>query len=536
MTESLESAIAAWRETLGPDAVIADAEGVQAYVGSLCVSERDVPCILRPDSADAVREIVRIANEFKVPLYPISRGAQWGMGSRLPVRSGAAIVDLSRMNRIIEISEEHHYVVVEPGVTQRQLIDYIKQNDFKLMLNVTGSTSTTSLIGNALDRGVGYFDSRADGISNMTVVLGNGQTLQTGFGHFNNAKTANLYPHGIGPSLDGLFSQGNFGIVVSACIDLMPAPERCMTAVVRIDSDEKLGLVVDGMIKLRKNGIFHAIAHVGNRERSYILLAPMLYQILVREGGTPGPELREQAVTMLEEAGFGPWSAGVGILGTRQQLKYARKEISRTFRGIAKTTFLDDTFIRIAKAAADLLSFIPYVRKQRMLLQAIEPSYGFTQGQTTDTCINTIYWPTGDFDHMDSLDPTRSNSGLMFCLPILPASGQEVSDMVKGIRETFARHGFEAAITVNLLTDKAMEGVVSLAFDKRDPERVEAARACIQEMEARYMEQGYPPYRVGIDSMHHVVKEDDPFWQTVRDLKQVLDPNHIIAPGRYNLV
>ena len=55
-------------------------------------------------------------------------------------------------------------------------------------------------------------------------------------------------------------------------------------------------------------------------------------------------------------------------------------------------------------------------------------------------------------------------------------------------------------------------------------------------MEARYMEQGYPPYRVGIDSMHHVVKEDDPFWQTVRDLKQVLDPNHIIAPGRYNLV
>ena len=63
-----------------------------------------------------------------------------------------------------------------------------------------------------------------------------------------------------------------------------------------------------------------------------------------------------------------------------------------------------------------------------------------------------------------------------------------------------------------------------------------AAQACIQEMEARYMEQGYPPYRVGINSMHHVVREDDPFWRTVRDLKKVLDPNGIIAPGRYNLV
>jgi 4-cresol dehydrogenase (hydroxylating) len=306
--------------------------------------------------------------------------------------------------------------------------------------------------------------------------------------------------------------------------------------VVRIDSEEKLGPVVDGMIELRKNGIFHTIAHVGNRERSYILLAPMLYQLLMREGGEPGPELRQKAVAMLEEAGFGPWSAGVGILGTREQIKYARKEIRRIFRGIAKTTFLDDTFINRAKRIANALSFVPFVRKQKMLLQAVEPTYGVTQGSTSDTFINTIYWPTGDFEHLDSLEPTLSNSGLMFCLPILPASGQEVCNMVSDIRETFTRHGFEAAITVNLIKDKAMEGVVSLAFDKRDPERVEAARACIQEMEARYMEQGYPMYRVGIDSMHHVVKEDDPFWQTVRDLKKVLDPNHIIAPGRYNLV
>jgi len=171
-----------------------------------------------------------------------------------------------------------------------------------------------------------------------------------------------------------------------------------------------------------------------------------------------------------------------------------------------------------------------------MLLQAIEPTYGFTQGKTTDTCINTVYWPTGDFEHLDSMDPAQSNSGLMFCLPILPASGEAVCAVVKEIEATFSRHGFEAAITVNLMTDKAMEGVVSLAFDRRDAERSAAAKACIQEMEAQYMATGYPPYRVGIDSMHHVLNEDDTFWQTVRDLKQVLDPNHIIAPGRYNLV
>ncbi|NQU39800.1 MAG: FAD-binding protein [Lentisphaerae bacterium] len=535
MSPSVVAAIAAWKAT--PETEVIDTpEGLAAYTASVCASSRDVWCVLRPANANGVREIVRIANEFKTPLYPISRGGQWGMGSKLPVRDGAAIVDLSRMNRILEINEAFHYAVVEPGVTQGQLIDHIEQKGLKLMLNVTGSTSTTSLIGNAMDRGVGYFASRADGISNMTVVLGNGKTIQTGFGHVEGAKTANLFPHGIGPSLDGLFPQGNFGIVTSACIDLMPEPEHRMTAVVRVESEEKLAAVIDGMIQLRRNGIFHTIAHVGNRERSYILLAPMLYQVMLAAGGTAGPALREQAVAMLEQAGFGPWSAGVGILGTRHQLRYARREIRRTFRGIAKTTFLDDAFIRTAKRVAGILSFIPYVRKQRMLLQAIEPTYGFTQGTTTDTCINTVYWPTGDFEHLDSLDPDQSHSGLMFCLPILPASGHAVCTMVADIRGTFARHGFEAAITVNLMTSKAMEGVVSLAFDRRDVARTEAARACIQEMESRFMEQGYPPYRVGINSMHHVVKEDDPFWQTIRDLKQTLDPNHIIAPGRYNLV
>ena len=72
------------------------------------------------------------------------------------------------------------------------------------------------------------------------VVLGNGESIRTGFGHYENAQTKNLYSHGVGPSLNGLFPQGNFGIVTSACIDLMPKPEEHMAAIVKIDSEEKL--------------------------------------------------------------------------------------------------------------------------------------------------------------------------------------------------------------------------------------------------------------------------------------------------------
>ncbi|RLA41534.1 MAG: FAD-linked oxidase, partial [Gammaproteobacteria bacterium] len=203
-TSSVRTVIDAWKQDLGASSVIADTEFLETYTESVCASQRQVVAVLMPGSLEEVQKVVATANAHKVPLYPISCGKQWGMGSRLPVKNGSAIVDLGRMNRIIEVNAQYHYAVVEPGVTQRQLLAHIKEHNLPLMLNVTGSSSDTSLIGNAMDRGVGYFDSRAHGISNMQVVLGNGETIQTGFGHYENAKTKNLYHHGIGPSLDGL--------------------------------------------------------------------------------------------------------------------------------------------------------------------------------------------------------------------------------------------------------------------------------------------------------------------------------------------
>jgi 4-cresol dehydrogenase (hydroxylating) len=531
----VEAAILSWRQDLGVDAVIADHAKIENYTRSVCNTMRQVVAVLKPKSLGEVQKIVAAANTHKVPLYPISCGKQWGMGSRLPVKDGAAIVELAGMNRIIEVNSQYHYAVVEPGVTQQQLLDHIKEHDLPLMLNVTGSASNTSLIGNAMDRGVGYFDSRAHGISNMQVVLGNGETIRTGFGHYENAKTKNLYHHGIGPSLDGLFPQANFGVVTSACIDLMPKPDEHMAAIIKIDDEAKLPQLIDALVRLRTRGIFLTIAHVGNRERSYITLAPLLYEQLIQAGDPAGEATREKSVRMLEKSGFGPWSAAIGILGTKAQLKLAKKEIRKAVGGFAKTLFLNDTLIERARCIAGKLAFLPFIRTQLMMLNAIEPVYGFTRGEATDKSLKAVYWAAGDFDQLNAPDPDHSDSGLLFCLPIIPACGKTVLAVVRDTRDTFARHGFEAAITVNLMDTKAMEGVVSLAFNRRDEAQSQKAHACIQEMEARYMEQGYPPYRVGINSMHHVVNEADPFWRTVREIKKTLDPNNIISPGRYNL-
>jgi len=529
------AAVESWKQVLGIDSVISEPGALDTYTQAVCGSTRQVVAVLKPVSREQVEQIVSIANKTGIPLYPISCGKQWGMGSRLPVKDGAAIVELSAMNRILEINEQFHYTVVEPGVTQQQLLDHIKTNGLALMLNVTGSTSDTSLIGNAMDRGVGYFDSRAHGISNMQIVLGNGQCIQTGFGHFPNAATANLYRHGVGPSLDGLFPQGNFGIVTSACIDLMPKPDAHMAAIIKIDAAEKLPELIDALTSLRSRGIISTIAHVGNRERSYMTLAPLLYEQLIQSGEPEGDTTQKKAVAMLEKGGFGPWSAAIGLLGSRAQLKLAKKEIKRAVSDFAATMFLNDEKVEKAKSLLSALSFIPALKRQLMMIGAVEPVYGFTRGETTDKSLRSIYWAAGDLSRLNESDPDHSDSGVLFCLPIFPADGHAVSRAVSITAETFARHGFAPAITVNLMDAKAMEGVVSLSFNRRDPEQTRKAHACIQEMEKKYVEMGYPPYRVGINSMHQVIDPNDPYWEVVRSVKHALDPNNIIAPGRYSL-
>src|SRR5207244_2148969 len=110
------------------------------------------PAIIRPASRAEVQEAVRIANRYRTPLYPVSAGKNWGYGSRVPVRDGCVLMELGRMARILDFDEDLAYVTVEPGVTPRQLLAFLREQGSRLRLGLTGSTLDASLIGNVLER------------------------------------------------------------------------------------------------------------------------------------------------------------------------------------------------------------------------------------------------------------------------------------------------------------------------------------------------------------------------------------------------
>ncbi len=529
-------AIQCWKGIVGERFVETDPSALKSFCQNVSALQRSVLAVLKPSCAEEIQQIVQIANEFKIPLYPISCGRNWGMGSRLPVRDGAVVVDLGRMNRIREVNVEHHYAVVEPGVTQGQLYDYLCERRLPLVLNVIGSGRNTSLIGNALDRGVAYFSSRADSLSGIDVVLGNGERIQTGFGSFPQAQTTFLYRHGTGPSLDGLFAQSNFGIVTSAAIDLIPKREEMVCMLATLRDPKKLGEFVEVLRRLRQQEIIQTVVHIANRHRSVSALTPEIYEYLKRTRQGSAFDLRKIAEEIVRLEIPGIWTAGCGLMGTAGQLKEIRIRIKKALTKLARITFLNDRTLARLQSVAKGLSFIPSFARKSAVLHAMEPLYGLTKGIPTDAALRSVYWPLNDEPMAGVSEPDQSQSGQLYCLPMIPMNAKSVDEVVAGTESIFKKYGFETYITLNMVNTKALEGVINLVFRRDQQARVDAAHACIEEWHRQFIEKGYIPYRLGIQSMSQVIQEKNPYWRLVRDLKKVFDPNRIIAPGRYNLV
>jgi 4-cresol dehydrogenase (hydroxylating) len=210
--------------------------------------ERVASAAVAPDSAEQVQAIVRIANELRIPLYPISTGRNLGYGGSAPVLSGSVVLDLKRMNRILEVDERTASALVEPGVSYFDLYRYIQERGLKLWIDCP-DPGWGSVIGNALDHGAGYtmnpYRDHCAAQCGMEVVTGDGEIVRTGMGALPESRTWQQYKYGYGPYIDGMFSQSNFGVVTKMGIWLMPEPEAYLDGTAEVFGHDDIIPLVD---------------------------------------------------------------------------------------------------------------------------------------------------------------------------------------------------------------------------------------------------------------------------------------------------
>ena len=471
----LHAALAAWSRLLGSDHVVAEGTQLEKRAATTLPRAPRPLAILRPQTLTEVVGAVKIAGEHLIPLYPISTGRNWGYGDACPVTEGQVLLDLGRMNRIIEVNEELAYAVVEPGVTQGQLAEQLRASGARLWIDCTGAGPDTSIVGNVMERGFGHtaYGNRSENICGMQVVLADGRVLETGFGHYANAKAARLCANGLGPSLDGLFTQSNFGVVTRLGIWLMPAPERVELIVCVLDRHDDISPVVDALRRLRLAGTLRSIAHIGNDLR-----------VISSTTGYPWDEAGSSGLSdavrarLRRDAGVGAWALSASLAGGRHEVRAARRTLLRALKGPGrKLMVLTRARLDLANAALRPLGF-SWARSLRRRFATARSALELNSGSPTRQFLAGAYWRRRGGQPDGVPDPAADGCGLIWLAPVLPMEGTGVLAFCRLIEPIYQRHGFEPMITLSTITDRALGAIMTIAYDREDPEETRRAELC----------------------------------------------------------
>jgi len=283
--QAFASALQEFANVVGEDWVLTSEEDLFPYKDAYSPlrdtqEDRSASAAVAPASVEEVQAVVRIANRHRIPLYAISTGKNLGYGGSAPNHSGSVVLDLKRMGRIVEVNESSAFAIVEPGVSYFDLYEYIESKGLKLMLDVA-DPGWGSVLGNAVDHGVGHTQSRFrdhfGSLCGMEVVLANGELVRTGMGALPGATTWGEYKYGMGPFVDGIFSQSNFGVVTKVCIRLHPKPEAYLDGIIFAPRYDDLHPLVE-LLKFCENSglaqgtpeLFSPVLGVSNKTKDLV--------------------------------------------------------------------------------------------------------------------------------------------------------------------------------------------------------------------------------------------------------------------------
>ncbi|WP_286925012.1 FAD-binding oxidoreductase [Flavobacterium sp. UBA4197] len=172
--------------------------------------------VVKPASAREISAIVKIANDYKIPVVPI--GGRTGLsGGALSIHGGIAI-STERLNRILEIDERNLQVITEPAVITQVLQDTVL--DKGLFYPVDPSSRGSCFIGGNVAENAGgaravKYGVTKDYVLNLEVVLPTGEIIWTGANTLKNSTGYNLTQLMVG-------SEGTLGIVTKIVLKLLP--------------------------------------------------------------------------------------------------------------------------------------------------------------------------------------------------------------------------------------------------------------------------------------------------------------------------
>jgi D-lactate dehydrogenase (cytochrome) len=176
------------------------------------------------ESAEEVREVVRVASEHRAPIIPF--GAGTSLEGHVNAPQGGLSLDFSRMNRILSVNERDLDCVVQPGVSRRQLNDHLR--DLGLFFPVDPGAEEATIGGMASTRASGTtalrYGTMRENVLNVTAVMADGSFVKT-------AQRARKSAAGYDLTRLMVGAEGTLGLIIELTVRLYGIPELILSAV-----------------------------------------------------------------------------------------------------------------------------------------------------------------------------------------------------------------------------------------------------------------------------------------------------------------
>jgi 4-cresol dehydrogenase (hydroxylating) flavoprotein subunit len=456
-----------------------------------------------PANTEQVQAVVKIANKYKIALAPIATGKNLAYGGPAPVANGAVVLDLKRMNKILELNETMGYALVEPGVNFFDLNEALVSRGSKFWMS-SPAPGWGSVMGNALEHGLGYtpYGVHADMICGMEVVLPDGDIVRTGMGAIEGGQEWQIFKLGYGPVWDGLFTQSNFGVVTKMGIWLMPAPEAVVNVSVELDDEKYVPNLIDALRPLRMNDTINATYTIENPQRQVIngmsITGHSRYELYKGKGAVP----RELFATALKKQNMGLWKVSGNVFDREAGLE-----------------------IRL-KVIREAIEKVPSSKMTTTWWRTGDKRHSWLRQDPGLTPLGIVEWAGGRGAHMNFA-------------PVTAPSGERAMKLYYKIQDRYDEYGIDLYLGMLNCGWRALIMNAVTIFDRDNADECKRGIALYRQLAKDCAEMGFGDYRAHISFMDDAAEmygfNNHALRRLNERVKDALDPNGIVAPGKQGI-
>jgi glycolate oxidase len=442
--------------------------------------------VVLPKTTEELSESIKIANKYKVPIQVVVSANNTGAVHHL--LTGGILIDLRRMNRILEVNEDSMYTLIEPGVTWADLWRYLKDNHPDLRFSPIFSPPFASVMGNVILDGHNkyglIYGSPYNHAISAEVVLPTGEIVYLG----SRALTKYWGVRNPVPDLFGLFLggwHGATGVVTKMAYRLCLKPKLEEEVIVEFNNARDAFNFARRLARSRVVDVIHMM------DWRFLII------YMMKAAKVPP----EKPPDMLELAADVVYSS---VEGEDEEIKYKKK---------------------FTESLAQ-----KYNAKSVKPLEEYGPEMYRVVSIPGQACMN----PNGL-----GICFTGAGKGSGFSWVGGLGEDRFFEELYKGTVKIFDK--YDKIFLQNFFQEKLWGHIGCfreiVSFDVCDPEQVEQVRKAHEEEVRLLLDHGYLPYKPPKFATDIIINEymDKGFYQLMKKIREALDPNHIMAPGRWEL-